>query len=235
MGNTESNMVEERMEDEYLPNPHTGKKLSLVEEDKQKGKITFAESSVNKVEEKEKIVFTEHRKMTKAEFLRSVDYYIPYRQFQGHDEARLTAIVDGDTLRCIVIKEEGDKMIPYEINVRVLGCDTPEKVGDTKEAGIEATRKTYEFFGIGDEIFAKRPPMRSTERFRKTIMDLNIIFDLDYLEIKTLSDGEKFGRMLANVTYKGQSLAKCHISSGNAYEYHGDTKDQSKYVKKQTK
>lgn len=134
MGNTESNMVEERMEDEYLPNPHTGKKLPPVEkteENKPKGKITFVEE--------EKIVPVEPRKITKADFLRSVDYYIPYRQFQGHDEARLTAIVDGDTLRCIVIKEENDKMIPYEINVRVLGCDTPEKVGDTKEAGIEAT------------------------------------------------------------------------------------------------
>lgn len=62
-------------------------------------------------------------------------------------------------------------------------------------------------------------------------MDLNIIFELDYLEIKTLSGGEKFGRMLANVTYKGRSLAECHILSGNANQYDGGKKDQNKWKK----
>lgn len=220
MGNTDS-IQSDKIEDEYLPNPHTGKKLLP---------LTDANEKIQDEAPRGKIRYIEPPKISKSEFLRKVDYSIPFRQFQGHDEAKLTAIVDGDTLRCIVIREEHDKMIPYEINVRVLGCDTPEKVGDTKDAGIEATKKTYEFFGISDEIFAKRP-MRSTEKFRKTIMDLGIIFELDYLEINKLSDGEKFGRMLANVTYKGRSLAECHISSGDANQYDGGKKDQSKWKK----
>jgi endonuclease YncB( thermonuclease family) len=150
----------------------------------------------------------------------------PFAPLRGRKTALLNGIVDGDTLTAIIIYNGNPEMI----KIRISGIDTPESKGETSEAGKMATKKVYEFFNIMN-IYSKRTKLQC-KKSRVDFIGEKVIFDIIFDEIKTLSGNEKFGRHLAKIYFKGESLGNFLIKSGYANPYNGGTKDQEKWKNK---
>lgn len=148
-----------------------------------------------------------------------------FAPLQGKIQARLCGIVDGDTLIAIILADNEPRMI----KIRVSGIDTPEKIGATKNSGIDATKSAYEFFDIMNiyDPRVKRQTVNSRKRF---LTETNVLIELEFNKIKNFSDQEKFGRYLAKVYFNGKSLGDHLIAKGLAKEYQGGTKNQEEWM-----
>lgn len=104
--------------------------------------------------------------------------------------AKVVRVIDGDTF-------VADVDLGYHVTMtesfRLLGIDTPERHGATKDAGEAARLFSLQWFADrGNQVWLK--------------------------SIKT----EKFGRWLAEVTDdKGESLRAALLTAGHAVEYDG--------------
>ena len=160
-----------------------------------------------------------------VDILKSISDYSVFAPLQGRKNARLLGIIDGDTLSALVVYEKK----PVMITVRVSGIDTPEKKGPTREEGLEATKKVYEFFDIMD-LYEKKTE-RQCPRSRENFLSREILFELVFDEMKKSSDFEKYGRYLAKVVFQSKDLSTYMIECGKANPYSGGTKDQKKWEK----
>lgn len=190
--------------------------------------ITQGNNSQREPLQNENLPITRSENLSTAQILSSIRTEVPaFAPFQGRMEARLIGISDGDTISAIVLLYGQ----PTMIKIRVSGIDTPEKKGETAKYGIMATEESFKFFGVSNvyEPNSKYQTARTRKRF---LEETNCIIELEFNKIEKLSDGEKFGRELAKVYYKGKSLGDYLIGKGLAKEYKGGKKNQDEWIEK---
>ena len=111
---------------------------------------------------------------------------------------RVIKVYDGDTITIAAkIENGGPKSDVYRFSVRLLGIDTPEM-----KSHFEAEKK-----------LAKRA---------KEALSEQILGEMVTLENVSM---EKYGRILANVMFKGRNMNDWMLKEGHALKYDGGTKE----------
>jgi len=111
---------------------------------------------------------------------------------------RVIKVYDGDTITIAAkIENGGPKSDVYRFSVRLLGIDTPEM-----KSHFEAEKK-----------LAKRA---------KEALSEQILGEMVTLENVSM---EKYGRILANVMFKGRNMNDWMLKEGYALKYDGGTKE----------
>ena len=107
----------------------------------------------------------------------------------GYEEARVTRVVDGDTIEVEITGREdgpglGDSVVGYEYDVRLLGIDTPESV--KPDSPVEC---------FGKEASAAAEAFLEGQEVRL---------------VKDVEDEDRFGRILRYV-YLGEEMANARL------------------------
>ena len=111
---------------------------------------------------------------------------------------RVIKVYDGDTITIAAkIENGGPKSDVYRFSVRLLGIDTPEM-----KSHFEA-----------EKMLAKRA---------KEALSEQILGEMVTLENVSM---EKYGRILANVMFKGRNMNDWMLKEGYALKYDGGTKE----------
>lgn len=114
------------------------------------------------------------------------------------NHGRVIKVYDGDTITIAAkLENGGPKSDVYRFSVRLLGIDTPEM------------KSHYE----AEKNLAKKA---------KEALSEQILGQMVTLENVSM---EKYGRVLANVMYKGKNMNEWMIQEGHALKYNGGTKE----------
>lgn len=114
------------------------------------------------------------------------------------NHGRVIKVYDGDTITIAAkLENGGSKSDVYRFSVRLLGIDTPEM-----KSHYEAEKK-----------LAKKA---------KEALSEQILGEMVTLENVSM---EKYGRVLANVMYKGRNMNEWMVQQGHAFKYDGGTKE----------
>jgi len=138
----------------------------------------------------------------------------PVFSFKGKKyNCKLLDVYDGDTVT-ICFYLEGFNYI--RLNIRLLGIDTPELKGETKELGIE-TRNYLIKLLTGIEIIGNKTRKEIREDiFKSDNNTLDVIFD----------DFDKYGRPLAILEKNNININQKLVEEGYAKKYNGGTKNK---------
>ena len=139
-------------------------------------------------------------------------------------EARVMRVYDGDTLTVAMSINNDSHYEAFQI--RLYGCDAPEKKGNTKTCAEAAREEVLRFIGASGAIGLKRGKQENT-----WFQNNPIIVVIKFMS-KQQGAIDKYGRELAHL-YKSkndhESLSDHLIKTGLAQPYNGGTKDQSMY------
>lgn len=137
----------------------------------------------------------------------------------GRYIGRVINMYDGDTLT-VAIHNESGKL--ESLQIRVMGCDTPELKGSTSEAGIAAKNAALVYLGADDA-----QGLTNGRKLANYFQENPIFVELQFVPQK-----EKFGRFLAHVRSpkKEETLTAHLIRNDLATPYKGGTKDQTQFV-----
>lgn len=110
--------------------------------------------------------------------------------------ATIERVIDGDTL--VVTLDLGFNVKLTDVHMRVYGINCPEK---NTEEGQEAMRYTKEWVAMDDLYHAVKP-----KAYKVSVQD---------------HKKDKYGRILGEIFYGGESLGETLIKAGKAKPYFG--------------